>query len=130
MRRMNILVLALIAGGCGSIADAGSVLTFEGTVYSAADGQPIAGAHVSLEQAIFVFQSSAANTTTDEHGHYTLQHSAHCDANSDLYSSPGNAYLMVASANGYAQLSSVNQSIALRCVTATQSVNFPLQRLP
>lgn len=127
-RRIVIAVGVFLCSACESLIDADvQPLHFQGTVTSAADGKPVSGAIVSLDRAAFVFQSSVSADTTDQSGRYKIDYSARCKENSDLYTAPGDAYLLVASAVGYAQLSSVNIGATLRCATGVQTINFRLE---
>lgn len=117
----------LLSTGCGSVLETNRVrLRFEGTVTSAADGQPLPGAVVALEQVLFVTQTAVASDTTDHNGHYSIEYEAICDPGSDLYAASGAAHLLVASADGYDRVSSVNIDERLQCVSIVQTVNFTL----
>jgi len=97
---------------------------------SEADGKPLAGATVSLEQAFFVWQTWAAADTTDSNGRFVIQYSTSCKRDTDLYNAPGNAFLLVAHAAGYESQSSVNISRTLKCVKTVQTVQFRLRPPP
>jgi hypothetical protein len=103
-------------------------LRFEGRVTNRA-GTPLEGATVSLDALLFVWQTSAAATTTDATGAWVLKHSVVCRRGSDLW--PGEnltSYMLVAWAPGHRELSTVNMSRSISCARETQRVDFALER--
>jgi hypothetical protein len=95
-------------------------------VRSAATGQPISGAVVSLDRAFFVFQGSVKSDTTGPNGQYHIEYEAGCEENGDLYKAPGDAYLLVTRSSGYQDQSNINISMPILCISGVQTVNFNL----
>ena len=126
--RTTILIAACFAlSSCKGILDTNTEhLHFAGVVSSATTGQPIAGAEVSLEQSLFVFQGSVKADTTDQNGKYDIVYEARCQEETNLYSSAGNAYMLVARAAGFQQQSNTNNSVNIYCRGAVQTLNFRL----
>ncbi|HEU4879133.1 MAG TPA: hypothetical protein VFT21_06760 [Gemmatimonadaceae bacterium] len=102
-------------------------LRFEGTVL--ADAKPIEGAKVRINGTLFVWTLPVAEAVTDSNGKYVLEMESSCQRGTDLYSSPGNSLMLVASLAGYEDLSSVNMNRTLYCTSDVQRVDFPLRKL-
>ena len=128
-RGLAVIAAPFLLVGCFDVLDGDSrELRFSGTVRESATGQPIPGAIVDLQRMVFVFAGAVASDTTDANGQYSIAYEARCEENSDLYTAPGDAHILVASLTGYHNQSNVNIGHSIRCVSAIQTVNFNLDR--
>ncbi|HVF39663.1 MAG TPA: hypothetical protein VM939_07160 [Gemmatimonadaceae bacterium] len=94
-----------------------------------ADAKPIEGAIVRINGTFFVWTLSLTEAVTDSNGKYVLELESNCERGTNLYSSPGNSLMLVASLAGHSDLSSVNMNRALFCTSDAQRVDFPLRKL-
>jgi hypothetical protein len=126
--RMTLLGMLLLPLACSplDLEPNQEPLRFEGRV-TTRSGAPLEGATVSLDALFFVWQTSAASTTSDAAGAWALQHSATCRRGSDLWTGENaTSHMLVARLSGYRSLSTVNMSRSITCSRQLQRVDFVL----